>query len=164
MQATIVQVSISPGGLPKYAISGGLINSLGLEGDLHAHPEIHGGPRKAVLLISAEIVEALQARGYPVFFGAMGENLTIRGLEFHDIRIGDQIRAGSAMLEITQPRGPCSALDIYGETLKQEIYDPQVEQRDPTSPRWGMSGFYASVRAPGAARTGDIIEVVATLA
>jgi MOSC domain-containing protein YiiM len=162
--ATIIQVSISSGGLPKYAISRGLITTLGIEGDRHAHPEIHGGPTKAILLFSAETVELMRDRGYPVFFGAFGENLTTRGLDFRTLRIGDQLRAGAALLEITQPRGPCSALDVYGSTLKQEIYDERVKQRDSSSPRWGMSGLYASVRVPGEIKPGDIIEVVATLA
>ena len=164
MQGTIVQINVSPGGLPKRAVSGGLLSYSGLEGDRHAHPGIHGGPRKAVLLIAAEVVEDLQQRGYPVSFGSLGENLTTRGIDVRQLRIGDRIRAGGALLEITQPRGPCSALDIYGETLKQEIYDPRVKKLDPTSPRWGMSGFYASVLEPGPAFAGDIIAVVAQLA
>ena len=107
--AVIVQVNISPGGLPKRAISEGWITPLGIEGDLHAHPDIHGGPRKAILLIASEVVDDLIARGYPLFYGALGENLTTRGIDIRDLRIGDQIRAGGALLEITQPRGPCSA-------------------------------------------------------
>ena len=54
-------------------------------------------------------MDELIERGYPLFYGALGENLTTRGIESADIRIGDQIRAGGALLEITQPRGPCSA-------------------------------------------------------
>src|ERR1039457_2585636 len=113
MRGVIVQVSTSLGGLPKRAIPEGLIAPLGLEGDLHAHPDIHGGPRKAILLASAEVIEELTARGYPLFYGALGENLTTRGIDVRQIRIGDRLRAGGALLEITQPRGPCSALDAY---------------------------------------------------
>jgi MOSC domain-containing protein YiiM len=164
MEGTIAQVNISLGGLPKRAVPEGLITPMGVHGDVHAHPQIHGGERKAVLLIAAEVIEDLTARGYPLFFGALGENLTTRGLNVRDIRIGDQIRAGGAMLEITQPRGPCTQLDVYGESLKYEIFDQQVKQRDPRSPRWGMSGFYASVISPGPVAPGDIIAVVATLA
>jgi MOSC domain-containing protein YiiM len=161
---TIVQLNISPGGVPKRAIREGFITPLGLEGDDHAHPEIHGGLRKAILMIAAEIIEDLAFRGYPVFFGAMGENLTTRGLDYRDLRIGDEVRAGGALLEITQPRGPCSTLDIYGETLKSEIYDARVKQLDHSSPHWGMSGFYASVISAGPVAAGDIISVVAKLA
>jgi MOSC domain-containing protein YiiM len=161
MRGVIVQVSTSLGGLPKRAIPGGLITPLGLEGDLHAHPDIHGGPRKAILLASAETIEELTARGYPLFYGALGENLTTRGIDVRQIRIGDRLRAGGALLEITQPRGPCSALDAYGASIKAEIYDARVKALDPASPRWGMSGWYAAVIEPGPVRPEDIIAVVA---
>jgi MOSC domain-containing protein YiiM len=164
LQGTIVQVNTSLGGLPKRPVAGGLITPLGIEGDLHAHPSIHGGPRKAILIIASEIVEELTARGYPLFYGAMGENLTTRGIRIRELRIGDQLRAGGALLEITQPRGPCTALHIYGESIKDEIYDDRVKALDPDSPRWGMSGFYSQVLTPGPVQTNDIIEVVASLA
>jgi MOSC domain-containing protein YiiM len=137
---------------------------MGIEGDLHAHPDIHGGTRQAILIIASEVIDSLVSRGYPVFYGALGENLTTRGLTIRDLRVGDQLRAGGALIEITQPRGPCTQLDIYGPTIKQEIYDQRVKDRDPASPRWGMSGFYASVVSPGPVGPGDIIAVVATLA
>jgi MOSC domain-containing protein YiiM len=161
---TILQVNISHGGLPKRPIDEGLITPLGIEGDFHAHPGVHGGPRQAILIIAGEIVDELRGRGYPLFYGALGENLTTGGLAIRDIRIGDQVRAGGALLEITKPRGPCSALDIYGDTLKLDIYDREVKERDYTSPRWGMSGFYASVLETGLVRAGDEISIVAKLA
>ena len=99
MQGVIVQVAVSNGGLPKLPVSGGLIASLGVEGDRHNHPEVHGGPRKAVLLVSCEIVDELKARGYPLFYGALGENLTTRGIDFRRLRVGDRLRAGAALLE-----------------------------------------------------------------
>ena len=164
MQGTIVQINISPGGLPKRSVPAGFIAPLGLEGDAHAHPAIHGGARQAILIIAAEAVEELAARGYPVFPGALGENLTTRGLVIRDLRIGDRLRAGSATLEITQARGPCTQLDVYGESLKYEIYDARVKAGDPASPVWGMSGFYAGVIEPGPVEAGDIIAVVGTSA
>ncbi len=164
MRGTIVQINTSFGGLPKRAVAEGLITPLGIHGDLHAHPAIHGGPGKAILLIASEIVDELAGRGYPVFYGALGENLTTRGIRVRDLRIGDQLRAGAALLEITQPRGPCSALHVYGESLKTEIYDAAVKALDPTSPRWGMSGFYAKVLQGGPVRPDDAIELVASLA
>jgi MOSC domain-containing protein YiiM len=164
VQGVIVQINASPGGLPKRAISGGFLTPLGVEGDRHAHPEIHGGLRQAILLIAAETVEELQRRGYSVDFGSLGENLTTRGIDVRNLRIGDRVRAGGALLEITKPRGPCSQLDVYGPTLKNEIYDRRVKERDHTSPRWGMSGFYLSVVEPGPVSAGDIIAVVAHVA
>ncbi len=164
MEAIIIQVNTSRGGLPKRPILAGDITPLGLAGDLHAHPEIHGGPEKAILLIAAETTDDFIRRGFPLFYGALGENLTTRGLDIRSLRIGDELRAGGALLCITKPRGPCRQLDVYGESLKSEIYDARVKQRDPSSPRWGMSGFYCSVLEPGPVQAGDIITVVSHLA
>lgn len=161
MRGTIVQVSTSLGGLPKTAIAEGAVTTLGIEGDLHSHPQIHGGTQKAILLVAAEVIDELTARGYPLFYGALGENLTTRGIDVRKLRIGDRLRAGGAVIEITKPRGPCSALDVYGASLKTEIYDAGVKALDPASPHWGMCGWYAAVAEPGVVRPEDIIAVVA---
>jgi MOSC domain-containing protein YiiM len=161
VQGSILQINSSSGGLPKRAMLAAFIDTLGLHGDAHAHPKIHGGPSKAILLIASETVHHLVARGYPVFYGAMGENLTTRGIDIRAVRIGDRLRVGGAVLEITQPRGPCTALDVYGPSIKDEIYDKRVKQLDPTSTRWGMSGLYASVIQPGEVQSSDAIELFA---
>lgn len=163
MTGNIIQISVSRGGLPKWSVPEGLVTPLGIEGDLCAHPEIHGGPRQAVLLIAAEAVDELIARGYPVGYGALGENLTTRGLDRRQLRLGQRLRAGGAVIELTKVRVPCGSLDVYGPTLKREIYDSRVKAGDPASPRWGMSGFYASVIEPGPVRVNDIIMVETTL-
>lgn len=160
----IVQINVSPGGIPKRPIAAGMITPLGLAGDSCAHPQIHGGPRQAVLLIAAETIDELKALGYPVFYGALGENLTTRGLDRRQLRIGHQLRAGVAVLEITKVRGPCAALDIYGPAIKQEIYDSRVMAGDATSPRWGMSGFYARVIQPGPVHPDDAVVILSALA
>jgi len=164
MTGHIIHIGISRGGLPKWSIPEGLITPLGIEGDLCAHPQIHGGPRQALLLIAAEAVDELIARGYPVGYGALGENLTTRGLDRRQLRLGQRLRAGGALIELTKVRVPCGKLDIYGRTIKQELYDSRVKAGDPASPRWGMSGFYASVIEPGTVRVDDIIRLEATLA
>jgi MOSC domain-containing protein YiiM len=161
---TILQVNISPGGLPKTPIPSAFIEPLGVTGDRHNHPQFHGGPRKAVLIIASEVVEELARRGYPVYPGALGENLTTRGFDVRQSRIGDTLRAGGALLEITSARVPCHQLDVYGPSIRQEIYDPQVRAGDPSSARWGMSGWYCSVLSPGPVGPGDPIETLATLA
>jgi MOSC domain-containing protein YiiM len=134
---------------------------LGVEGDQHAHPQFHGGPEKAILLIANEVLEELKQRGYPLFPGAMGENLTTSGIDVRALRFGDRLRAGTAEIQLTKMRVPCSQLYVYGEMLGREVYDKQVKAGDPSSPRWGMSGFYARVLTPGEVRPGDIIAIVA---
>ena len=164
MTGQIVQINISRGGLPKRPVPDGFITPFGIEGDQCAHPEIHGGPRQAVLLIASEVVDELKERGYPVYYGALGENLTTRGLDRRQLRLGQRLRVGGALLEITKVRVPCGSLDVYGSSIKQEIYDKRVKAGDPASPRWGMSGFYAAVIEPGPVQVQDIITVEATLA
>jgi MOSC domain-containing protein YiiM len=164
LEGVIVQINVSWGGLPKRAITAGTITPLGLAGDACAHPDIHGGPNQAVLIIAAEAVEELQQRGYPVFYGAMGENLTTRGLDRRQLRAGQVLRAGGARLEITKVRGPCAQLNVYGRGIQQEIYDAGVKAGDPNSPRWGLSGFYARVLQPGPVRANDVICVETMLA
>jgi MOSC domain-containing protein YiiM len=141
-----------------------MVTPTGLAGDAHAHPEIHGGPFQAILILASETLDELKSRGYPVYYGALGENLTTLGLDRRELRIGQQLRTGEALLEITKIRIPCSTLDTYGSGIQQEIYDEQVKAGDPASPRWGMSGFYARVLKPGAVHPNDIISIVATLA
>lgn len=160
MQGIIVQVSVSPGGVPKVPVEEAFLTPAGLEGDACAHPEVHGGPRQAVLLVCGEVIEELTARGYPLFPGALGENLTIRGINRRLLRPGQRYRAGRALIELTRPRAPCSALDVYGPGLQTELYDSEVRVGDWRSRRWGMSGFYASVAQPGLIRRHDTISLV----
>jgi MOSC domain-containing protein YiiM len=160
MTGTIVQISVSPGGVPKRAIAEGMVTPLGLEGDAHAHPQFHGGPRQALLLICAETVDELIERGYPLFYGALGENFTTRGLDRRQMRVGQRYRAGQSLIEITKVRVPCDTIEVYGSGLGKEIYDANVKAGNPDSPLWGMSGFYASVLRPGEVRQNDIISLI----
>jgi MOSC domain-containing protein YiiM len=157
---SIVQVNISPGGIPKRAIVEGEVTPLGIRGDRWAHPEIHGGPNQALLLITSEGIEELVALGYRLFAGALGENLTIRGLDRREMRLGQRYRVGDVVLELTKMRAPCATLDVYGPSIKQAIYDAQIKSGDPSSPRWGLAGFYARVLQSGFIRPGDIIGLV----
>ncbi len=156
----IIQVSASRGGLPKRAVFEGYLTADGIEGDAVAHPKIHGGPFQAVLLISNENLEQLKKLGYLLFAGAMGENLTSEGLDLRALRLGDRLQVGEARIELTKVRIPCSALDVYGPSIKQAVYDVQVKAGEPGSPRWSLSGFYAKVLRPGWIRPGDTIHAL----
>ncbi len=162
MTGHVVQVNISQGGIPKRPVAEGYLTPLGIEGDACAHPNIHGGAEQAVLLIAAETIEELAHKGYAVYFGALGENITTRGLDPRSWRVGDRSRAGEALIGLTRVRVPCSTIQVYGDQIGGEIYDKQVKAHDTASPRWGLSGFYARVIEPGRVRSNDIISLVAT--
>lgn len=164
MNGSILQINVSRGGVPKRAIPEGDVTPLGIAGDLHAHPEIHGGPRQALLLITSEGIDELTGLGFPLFYGALGENLTTRGLNRRSMRVGQRWRVGQIVVELTKPRGPCETLNVYGPGIHQAVYDAQVKAGDPASPRWGLSGFYASVIQPGTVRTGDPISLLSEVA
>jgi MOSC domain-containing protein YiiM len=154
---SIVQINISPGGVPKRPIAEAEVTPQGIRGDSWAHPQIHGGPMQALLLITSEGLEELTALGYPLFASALGENLTTQGLDRRQMRLGQRYRAGDVLLEITKMRSPCTTLDVYGASIKQAVYDAQVKASDATSPRWGLAGFYARVLRGGFLRPKDII-------
>ena len=156
MTGSVAQINISPGGVPKTSIPVGKAHALGLEGDDHAHPQTHGGPRQALLFVAEEVLEELKARGYAVFPGALGENITTRGIDPNKLRIGQRWRVGpEVVVEITKVRAPCSAINVYGEGIANQIYDESVKAGDTTSPRYAVSGMYASVLLPGVIRPGD---------
>lgn len=154
----ILQISISKGGVPKTAIPSATVGRLGIEGDIHARPEFHGGPRQALLLIASEVIETLKEEGWPMFYGALGENLTTVGLDHKSWRPGTRYRIREVELELTVPRQPCATLNPYGRGIQKRIYDQLVKAGDPRSPRWGEAGFYASVLKGGRIEVNDTIE------
>ena len=156
MTGTVVQVNVSRGGIPKLAIPSGELMESGIAGD-HWRYRFHGGRRKAVLLVTIEGIDELVSQGFPLFAGALGENLTTRGLPRRDLRLRQRLSVGDAEIELTSIRTPCATLDVYGPGIQAAMYDARVQAGDPDSPRWGLSGFYASVVRPGQARAGDLI-------
>jgi len=160
MTGSIVQINVSPGGIPKRPTAEAEVTPEGIRGDSWAHPQIHGGPRQALLLITSEGIEELIGQGYPLYAGALGENLTVAGLDRREMRIGQRYRAGEVLIELTKIRSPCATLDVFGPAIKQAVYDAQVNAGDVSSPRWGLSGFYARVLRAGVVRPRDIIQLV----
>jgi MOSC domain-containing protein YiiM len=158
MEARVLQINISNGGVPKRSITSAVVGRLGIERDKHAHPQFHGGSRKALLLIASEVVEKLKGEGWPLFGGALGENISTVGLDHRSWRPGMRYKIGAIEIELTIPRQPCATLNRYGPGIQQRIYDQRVNQLDPQSPHWGESGFYASVLQSGPIHTNDIIQ------
>ena len=82
--------------------------------------------------------------------GFFGENLTLDGLVDEDVCVGDVIRCGSAMFEITQPRTPC-----FKQARKLGVSDfvKLVLQT-------GKPGFLARVLQPGELAAGAAFELI----
>ena len=84
MTGLLRQISRSKGGLPKFAVSGPvMLGSAGIEGDWQVNRKYHGGPAKAILMVSGEVLDSLKAAGFPVTCGSLGENFTVTGLDPH---------------------------------------------------------------------------------
>jgi MOSC domain-containing protein YiiM len=144
--------------LPKFAVASSALSKLGLAGDGHRNTQVHGGPRQAVLIVTLEGIEELKAAGFQLYPGAMGENITSKGLDRRAFRPGQRYRVGSeVILEITKPRAPCSNLNVYSNHLGAAVYDAKVKKGDASSPHWGLGGFYASVVREGVLHPGDPI-------
>jgi MOSC domain-containing protein YiiM len=84
-----------------------------LVGDQQADLTAHGGPDKAVNVYPMEHYRAWQAElNLPTLTnGGFGENFTTEGLLEDTVCIGDVYEVGEAMVQITQPRGPCWKID-----------------------------------------------------
>ena len=166
MQGILKQISRSNGGLPKLAVAGPvMMTDVSVDGDRHRNTLVHGGPVKAVLMVSAEYIDELAARGFPVFYGALGENLTVSGLSPGTWRAGQRYRLGQdALIELTKLRSPCFNLDVYGPSIKDELYDLHCKAGDATSPHWAYGGFYARIIRPGLIQAGDEVTLESEVA
>jgi MOSC domain-containing protein YiiM len=91
-------------GIFKQPIAGRVrIETLGVEGDGQADPSVHGGPDKAVYAYSFANTsywrEALERPDLGA--GAFGENLTVADLPDSLVALGDVLRVGEALLQVT---------------------------------------------------------------
>jgi len=123
----------------------------GLRGDEVGDPRVHGGPRKAVYAYPVE--------HYPFWctelaldrltWGSFGENLSLRGVTEENVRSGDRLEIGTAILEVTRPRSPCFKMNVrFGrEDMVRRFAHA------------GRSGFYLGVVRPGQLRPGDEVRV-----
>lgn len=98
----------------KYQVKQSQINGLGMIDDEQAEP-FHGGLDRALLQYNALHYQTLAQR-FPhssaLFVnGGFGENLVVEGMSERNICIGDQIKMGTCLLEVSQPRSPCFKLN-----------------------------------------------------
>ena len=160
MAAQILQVSVSKGGVPKHPVLSGEVGPVGILGDIQKNTKYHGGPRQALLWITAEGLDELKAMGFPVYAGALGENVTTTGVDRRNVRLGQQWRMGEIIVEVTKMREPCQTLSPYGPRIQAAVYDPQVKAGDASSPRWGLAGFYLSIVRLGTIAPGDPVALL----
>ena len=144
-----------------------LVPGFGVEGDAHAGATVQHRSRKAkfpdlenlrqVHLLHEELHDELRARGFPVSPGAMGENVTTRGVDLLALPCGTRLRLGSeAEVELTGLRNPCRQLDGLREGLMEAVLG-----RDADGALVRKSGVMAIVTAGGEVRARDPIEILA---
>jgi hypothetical protein len=142
-----------------------LLAGLGVEGDAHMGVTVKHRSRVAldptqpnlrqVHLIHSELHDQLQARGFRVAAGEMGENITTRGLDLLGLPVGARLRIGiDAILEITGLRNPCLQLDGLEPGLMGAVLD-----RDANGNLIRKAGIMGVVIAGGLVRAGDVIQV-----
>jgi MOSC domain-containing protein YiiM len=112
------------------------IASHGFEGCAHANP-----PRREVLFASRQHLDALDVPP-----GAIRENITVEGADVNEWPVGQRVRAGEALFEITMVCDPCKRMDALRPGLRAELD--------------GKRGMLAHVVEGGDVSLGDPIELV----
>jgi len=149
----IVQISVSDGGVPKTAVPSARITEDGVEGDRQRDHEHHGGPDRAVCLFSMERIRDLQAEGHAIVPGAVGENVTIEGIDWDAVLPKSRILLGEGVaLEVTRYTSPCVNI--------QRAFTDGNYARISQKRHAGWSRVYARVLVPGTVRAGDPVRVL----
>jgi MOSC domain-containing protein YiiM len=149
--ARVVQINVNPqGGVPKHRVPSAEVKRTGVVGDKQRNRRFHGGPTRAVSLYSYDHIQTLQAEGHPIAPGSTGENLTIGGLDWSTLQLGDRLRIGERVqIEITNYAVPCTNIiesftDGTITRISQKVYP-------------GWSRLYARVLEAGVVREGDAV-------
>lgn len=117
----------------------------GLEGDRVTQP-YHGGPDAALCVHLKDHYRFWSsALDLNLPSGSMGENFTLDGIMEDDVCVGDVVRVGTSLVEVSGPRVPCANLARrIGRTdwVKRTIQE-------------NRTGFYMRVLEPGRIHSGD---------
>lgn len=137
-------------GIYKLPVNGPVeIKSLGIAGDAICDKKNHGGPDQAIYVYgAADYAWWTQELGKEILPGTFGENLTIGELESARFNVGDYLRIGEAILQVTAPRIPCG-------TFAARMGDPQWVKKFRAAER---PGLYCRVIKEGMVNAG--IEVI----
>jgi len=162
------------------------VGRLGFEGDAQFNPE-HGGPNRAVHAFAREHYAVFEERaGRPLPTPLVGENLTVAGYPDDVAHVGDVVRVGSALLQVTMPTERCGypgrnagvpqLLKWMIETLRTGLYLRVLEPgeigpgdawvvEDRPNPRWTIEALTCAMlhEARDAARVAEL-EAVPELA
>jgi MOSC domain-containing protein YiiM len=137
--ATVSALFTSPGRSSGVSTAHERINAIagqGFEGCAHANP-----PRREVLFVSKQHLDALGLEP-----GAIRENLTIEGTDVHEWPVGQRVRAGGALFEITMVCDPCHKMDELRDGLRAELD--------------GRRGMLGRIVEGGQVAVGDVVELV----
>lgn len=130
------------------------VTTLGLAGDEQGDLRVHGGVEKAIHHYPREHYAAWLAElgEHPLLMqpGAFGENFSTTGWTEDDVCLGDLIRAGSALLQVSQGRMPCWKLSDRFGVANLAL---RVQQS-------GRTGWYYRVLQEGVVGVGDRLQVV----
>lgn len=120
----------------------------GLNGDTVNDKKHHGGNDKALCCYNSEHFKYWKDElGFDLQPSAFGENLTLAGSHAHEsnVCIGDRYQLGEAIVEVSEPRGPCF---IIGIRYNYKQFPVHLQQT-------GFTGFYLRTIQPGIIRPGD---------
>jgi MOSC domain-containing protein YiiM len=148
---TVHAINVSDGGVPKHPRASAFVSVNGCEGDRQRHLTFHGGPDRAVCIYSLDLIDALRAEGHPIEPGAIGENLTLSGVDWSAIGEGTLLRIGDVILEVTKPAFPCKTI------TSSFIGSDSTRVSEKLHPGW--SRWYCRVLNEGAISAGDQVSV-----
>jgi MOSC domain len=142
-----------------------LLAGFGVKGDAHLGEKVQHRSRVArdpdqpnlrqVHLIHGELHDELQAAGFAVSPGDMGENITTRDVDLLALPTGTRLRLGaSAVIEVTGLRNPCRQLNGLQPGLLAAVVD-----RDADGQLIRKAGVMAVVTWDGEVWPGDEIRV-----
>jgi MOSC domain-containing protein YiiM len=148
----IVSININKnGGVPKYPIENAFIGKYKVKGDKQNDTKHHGGIDRAVCLFSMEIISDLKKEGHSIFPGSTGENLTIEGMDWKSLTIGDRLEFGEVEIQLTSPTAPCKTI---AKSFKNGEFVRISEKKHP-----GWSRWYAKVLKEGVVNLNDDVLV-----
>ena len=145
-EGVVVQLNRSDGGVPKLRVDSVEVGWRGVAGDRQRSRQHHGRPWQALCIWSGEVIDAFAAAGHPIAAGSAGENVTVRGLDWADVRPGTRLRMGTVLCEISAWALPCKH---NARWFADGDFNRMHHERGP------VSRAYATVLEPGGIRTGD---------